>query len=612
MKSKKLLWKGNGAECGICGILWMLLLITILIFPGCNDSIGESEYESSGVSSAPEWTSSYAPTMVPMEMPTPRPATEPAADLKFSFSESEDGWGRSMTGSSYSNETIGLAVGGAKDINNFRENIENGYLPLPTDITYEGLFYDYYFDTGQNEPCSKLFCPSYSYAVSEDPFSGEEEYFLAVGLNSGLRESDFKRQKLNLVVVLDVSGSMDSPFDRYYYDGFGNRRDYDDQERNWDRTKMEVAAESIVALMDHLEHDDRFGVVLFNGQARLAKPMNLVGETDMEAIEDHILELGAGGSTNLSDGMELAQEQYERLFSAERFDRYEYENRIIFLTDAMPNTGDTSERGLIGMAEENADSNIYTTFIGIGVDFNTELIEYITGIKGANYYSVHSSREFRNRMDDEFEYMVTPLVFDVELELHTRGWEIEGIYGSPEADESSGKLMRINTLFPSAKKGGETKGGLVLLKMRKTSSRNELILEVSYEDRYGENDSVETKIDLYRERPEYFDNDGIRKGVLLSRYADLMINWLIDERSHGGKYDDWVDSWEPRVNREIGICIPPTPSTLGQWERQSMKLVVSGEYADLFEEFEEYFEDEMYEIDDYDLEQELDVLNDLC
>jgi hypothetical protein len=43
--------------------------------------------------------------------------------------------------------SIGFSAGGAKDINNFRDNIKNDYLPLPTDITYEGLFYDYYFET---------------------------------------------------------------------------------------------------------------------------------------------------------------------------------------------------------------------------------------------------------------------------------------------------------------------------------------------------------------------------------------------------------------------------------------------------------------------------------
>ena len=84
--------------------------------------------------------------------------------------------------------TIGLATGGAKDISNFRENIENDYLPLPTDITYEGLFYDYYFDTGMQEATKKLFAPSYSYAVTRDPLSRQTEYYLSVGLNSGIRQ----------------------------------------------------------------------------------------------------------------------------------------------------------------------------------------------------------------------------------------------------------------------------------------------------------------------------------------------------------------------------------------------------------------------------------------
>ena len=35
---------------------------------------------------------------------------------------------------------------------------------------------------------------------------------------AGLQASDFRRPRLNLVVLLDVSGSMGSPFDSYYYD----------------------------------------------------------------------------------------------------------------------------------------------------------------------------------------------------------------------------------------------------------------------------------------------------------------------------------------------------------------------------------------------------------
>jgi len=109
---------------------------------------------------------------------------------------------------------IGYSTGGAKDANNFRENIAQNNLPLETDITYEGVFYDYYFDTGAASECKALFCPSYVPMLSTDPLSAAQEPFLSVGLNSGIKESDFARKKLNLVVVLDVSGSMSSPSSR--------------------------------------------------------------------------------------------------------------------------------------------------------------------------------------------------------------------------------------------------------------------------------------------------------------------------------------------------------------------------------------------------------------
>ena len=40
-----------------------------------------------------------------------------------------------------------LTAGGAQDVENFRENIKAGYLPLPTDVSFEGIVKDYYCDT---------------------------------------------------------------------------------------------------------------------------------------------------------------------------------------------------------------------------------------------------------------------------------------------------------------------------------------------------------------------------------------------------------------------------------------------------------------------------------
>lgn len=111
--------------------------------------------------------------------------------------------------------------GGAQDAANFRENIRQGHLPVPTDVTFEGLIKDYFFDTTPDtgsafgsaslralvpfrlalfashgslrapccalddgpalrpacprapcsdaEPCTELFCPTYSLALAPDP-----------------------------------------------------------------------------------------------------------------------------------------------------------------------------------------------------------------------------------------------------------------------------------------------------------------------------------------------------------------------------------------------------------------------------------------------------------
>jgi len=535
------------------------------------------------------------PPVTPIPAPVPEPSVPSNGNIMVEVPQI-------VVPDSVNEGKIGLAVGGAKDINNFRENIENNYLPLPTDITYEGLFYDYYFDTGQSEECQKLFCPSYSYAVSRDPLSGEEEYYLSVGLNSGMKERDFARKKLNLVIVMDVSGSMGHPFDSYYYDQFGKEVKLS----WWDsgKEKIEVARESVVSLFDQLNDDDYLGIVLFNDEARLAKPLNPVGETDIRAIADHVMDITADSGTNLAAGMEMAVDLFDTLPYQ---DASEYENRIIFLTDAMPNTGEIREYGLMDMAMDASERKIYTSFIGVGVDFNTELVEYITKIRGANYYSVHSPEQFRERLDDEFEYMVTPLVFDLRLTLETHGWEIEKVYGSPEADESTGELMRVNTLFPSKREGGETKGGLILLKLRKTSSwDDDLVLRTSYEDRYGNKDYSEAYIDLDEIPAESFENSGIRKGVLLARYADLLKNWTMDEREHV----QYSSPWEPRVDDWVGIEVPP-PTHLGQWERQSLPLVVSSPYREVFDEFRDYFKQEMNAIGDSSLKQELEILDKL-
>lgn len=493
---------------------------------------------------------------------------------------------------------LGFSTGGAKDVNSFRENIKNGYLPLPTDITYEGLFYDYYFDTGKLTECSGLFCPSYSYAVSRDPFSQTPEYYMTVGLNSGIKASEFQRKNLNLVVVLDISGSMGAPFDQYYYDG-KNKQEGSDDVFESKKSKMQIADEAIVGILDHLEPEDRLGIVLFDERAYLAKPLNYMGETDVEALKKHILSIREQGSTNHEAGFSQGSQLFQDFSDLSNPD---YENRIIFVTDAMPNTGTTDKNSLLAMVQDQADKNIYTTFIGVGIDFNSELVDGITKARGANYYSVHSAQEFKNRMDAEFEYMVTPLVFDLSLSFQSESWEIQKIYGSPEADSSTGNLMRVNTLFPSASIEEGVKGGIVLLKLRKIQGNSPVRLNVSYEDRDGNRSTTKKIVTLPRSGQVHYQNSGIRKAILLTRYAALMKNYILSKRSTS------YPPVEIQLYKREGL--PEfDEQRFSQWERTSMPLSLNKDDRAIFNQFKTYFQNEMQTLKDMSLEKELLILS---
>ena len=506
--------------------------------------------------------------------------------------------------------SIGLSAGGAADIATFRRNVEEGYLPIPESLSYEGLFYNYYFDTGGDGSCSSTFCPTYAPAVSADPLSGETERYLTVGLDSGIASNEFDRKRLNLVVVLDISGSMSSAFDRYYYDQYGNRREV---EGTTERPKIEVARDALVTLTEQLRPGDRLGVVLYSNDGHVAKPLRLVNATDMDAIRTHIQEdIEPRGGTNLDAGLDAATELLGEYSDA---DQLRFENRMIVLTDAMPNLGDTSGGGLRSELEANAEENIHATFVGVGVDFNAKLVDELTAVRGANYYGVHSAEEFEERMGEQFRYMVTPLVFDLNLELDAEGYDIRRVYGSDEArrasephrseeprataaPEATGQLMSVNTLFASPSEGGRSRGGVVLVQVDRQSQDPEMTLRASWEERDGTSREATSTIEFPSGEGEQFANSGVRKAVLLSRYADLLKRWMVYER----------DRRAVPVEEDSGIE-PPDHDWLGRWEQTSDRLTVTPPYPERIRTFREHFSNEIDAAGDDELTQELTMLD---
>ena len=78
------------------------------------------------------------------------------------------------------------------------------------------------------------------------------------------------------------------------------------------KTKMEIANESINILIDRLKADDRFGLVLFDEEAKIAKQVELISEMDINSTKKYISEIKADGGTNIEAGYTMATKLLEK------------------------------------------------------------------------------------------------------------------------------------------------------------------------------------------------------------------------------------------------------------------------------------------------------------
>eukprot|EP01083_Nonionella_stella_P129799 393859_1 len=482
--------------------------------------------------------------------------------------------------------TMGFAVGGAGDVNNFREAIEQRRIPTKSSITYEGIFSDYYFDTttntqshaqswmdNQDDEGKLLFHPSYCCAKCERPkalqcldqLSGDDcesvEYYMSIGLNSNMSKEYFKRPKLNLVIVLDVSGSMRSNFSAY---GSINKR------------KIELARDAIMAITEQLTDDDRFGLVTFNTCATTHFELDLIRNIGRDKVEKCARsDIHASGGTNMECGYQSAV----RMFDAKTYDHDdEYSNRIIFLTDMKPNCGVTDINCIYHMIElAESKQHIFTTFIGVGIDIQMDTLQYMNNIKGFNYFYIDNSDDFMRKMDDEFEYMVNPMIFDLKIVLKSEGLSccVDRVFGVPSSDKAShrtmylGEVMTIASLFPSlTNENNEVKGGIIVLKLKADKSViSNLQLSISYTDKYDRkyenHQNVRFRSGLANDMIEnvsHFDNIGIRKAVLLIHYVEFIHKWL-EHTSEFNKTKSSFDSFYTHFKKESEII---EDQTLGQ------------------------------------------------
>ncbi|MGW8722784.1 YfbK domain-containing protein [Streptomyces althioticus] len=176
----------------------------------------------------------------------------------------------------------------------------------------------------------------------------EEDWSLVwVGLATRTAGADDERPPAALTFVIDISGSMGEP------------------------GRLDLAREALGTMTDELRDDDSVALVTFSGEAETVLPMTRLGG-DRDEIHDAIDSLEPTDSTNLGAGVETG---YETAVEGLREDAT---NRVVLVSDALANTGETEADAILERIAESRREHGITLFgVGVGSDYGDALMEQL-------------------------------------------------------------------------------------------------------------------------------------------------------------------------------------------------------------------------------------------
>lgn len=178
-----------------------------------------------------------------------------------------------------------------------------------------------------------------------------------------------QRRPLNLSLIIDHSGSM-----------AGQKLDYTRQAAQF--------------LVQNLSAEDILSIVLYNDSVEtLLYPENVLRK---DVINQQISTITASGTTNLSGGWLQGCQHITTNYDTN------FVNRAILMTDGLANRGVTKHEQLVKLATQKYGEGISTTTMGLGDDFNEELLTDMAQHGGGAFYFIESPE-------------VAPTIFHEEL-----------------------------------------------------------------------------------------------------------------------------------------------------------------------------------------------------
>ncbi|MEM0518395.1 vWA domain-containing protein [Aequorivita flava] len=250
-------------------------------------------------------------------------------------------------------------------------------------------------DAVKIEEMVNYFAYNYPQPSGKDPFSITADMVNspwnadAKLVRIGLKGKDISLENVppsNLVFLLDVSGSMDSP------------------------NKLPLLKAALNVLVDRLREKDKVAIVVYAGAAGLVLPPTSGAEKQL--IRNAIENLRAGGSTAGGAGIELAYKIATENFSKDG------NNRVILATDGDFNVGKSSDRSMENLIEEKRKSGVFLTCLGFGMgNYKDSKLETLADKGNGNHAYIDTMQEAQKVLGTEFFGTLYTIAKDVKIQV---------------------------------------------------------------------------------------------------------------------------------------------------------------------------------------------------
>ncbi|MFO7369875.1 MAG: von Willebrand factor type A domain-containing protein, partial [Bacteroidales bacterium] len=269
----------------------------------------------------------------------------------------------------------------AASYSNVRRFINEGQKPVTDAVRIEEMinYFDYDYPQPKGEhPFSIV------YELGTCPWNKDNK-LLHIGLQ-GEKMSTAEVPPSNLVFLIDVSGSMNSP------------------------NKLPLLIKAMKLLVSQLRPEDRVAMVVYAGSSGLVLPSTPGNQK--EKINAALERLQAGGSTAGSAGLKLAYEVAEENFMKEG------NNRIILATDGDFNVGPSSNAEMERMIETYRNKGIFISVTGFGMgNYKDDKMEIIADKGNGNYNYIDNLMEAKKVFVNEFSSTLYTIAKDVKIQI---------------------------------------------------------------------------------------------------------------------------------------------------------------------------------------------------